>query len=128
MSDFSSMSFISKKTYQKKCKISFGFKGADKLHEKNDKFLKMTVLQLWNCWWLLMIWHAQAGGNLKTIVSVGTGHAELLMISVMKLNPISFFFLFFFSAPYSGNGVQNHDTIEDFSTSVKSLIYLCLHR
>lgn len=68
------------------------------------------------------------GGNLKAVASVGNGHAELLMISVSEIKPSLFSFFFFFSAPYSGNGIQNHDTIEDFSTSVKSLIYLCLHR
>jgi len=54
-------------------------------------------------------------GNLKTVISVQTGCAEQLMVSVSEIKPSQFFF----SAPYSGNGVQNHDTVEDFSASVK---------
>jgi len=52
---------------------------------------------------------------LKTVISVQTGCAEQLMVSVSEIKPSQFFF----SAPYSGNGVQNHDTVEDFSASVK---------
>lgn len=35
-------------------------------------------------------------------------------------------FLFIFSATYSGNGIQNYDTPEDFSTSIKLPVSRCL--